>query len=74
MQGMLSRKQAAERLGMSEDTLDAERRAGRLAYVQRKANGRVWIPEEAIAEYIARATHPARPARVIVDTYRKKRR
>ena len=73
MIGMLSRKQAAERLGMSVITLDRERVAGRLSYVQRKENGRVWIPEEAIAQYIARAMHPAEPERPIRDTYRKRR-
>jgi hypothetical protein len=42
-------------------TLDAERSSGHLAYIQRKPGGKVWITEEAIAEYLARATHPARP-------------
>ena len=34
---------------------------GRLAYIQRKPGSKVWITEEAIAEYLARATHQARP-------------
>lgn len=58
---LLTRKQAAARLGMSLPTLDAERSTGRLAYIQRKSGSKVWITEEAIAEYLARATHQARP-------------
>lgn len=58
---LLTRKQAAARLGMSLPTLDAERSAGRLAYIQRKPGSKVWITEEALAEYLARATHQARP-------------
>lgn len=58
---LLSRKDAAAKLGVSLVTLDAERNSGRLAYIQRKPGGKVWVTEEAIAEYLARATHPARP-------------
>lgn len=58
---LLTRKQAAARLGMSLPTLDAERSAGRLTYIQRKPGSKVWITEEALAEYLARATHQARP-------------
>lgn len=58
---LLTRKEAAAQLGMSLPTLDAERNAGRLAYIQRKPGSKVWITEEAIAEYLARITHPARP-------------
>lgn len=58
---LLTRKEAAARLGMSLPTLDAERSAGRLAYIQRKPGSKVWITEEAIAEYLARITHQARP-------------
>ena len=54
-------KEAAARLGITVMTLDAERSSGHLAYIQRKPGGKVWITEEAIAEYLARATHPARP-------------
>lgn len=58
---LLSRKEAAAQLGVSLVTLDAERTGGRLAYIQRKPGGKVWVTQEAIAEYLARATHPARP-------------
>lgn len=72
---LLTRVQAAERLGISLATLDAERIAGNLAYIQRKKCGKVWITERAIQEYLARATHDARPARQpITNTYRKRRK
>lgn len=58
---LMTRKEAAAHLGVSLPTLDAERTAGRLAYIQRKPGSKVWITDEAIAEYLARATHQARP-------------
>lgn len=57
---LLTRKEAAARLGISVATLDAERASHHLAYIQRKPSGKVWITEAAIEEYLARATHPAR--------------
>ena len=74
MSKLLTRKQAAAQLGINVATLDAERSAGRLAYVQSKPGGKVWITEAAIEEYLARATHPARPERMVVQTYRKRRK
>lgn len=74
MDTLLTRKEAAARLGITVDTLDAERRGGFLAYIQRKPGGKVWITEAAIEEYLARATHPARPERMVVQTYRKRRK
>lgn len=74
MSGLLTRKEAAARLGITPATLDAERNSGHLTYIQRKPGGKVWITEEAIAEYLARATHPARPAvRGVSGTYRRRR-
>mgnify|MGYP001109738152 CR=1 FL=1 len=67
---LMTRKEAAAHLGMSLPTLDAERTAGRLAYIQRKPGSKVWITDEAIAEYLARATHQARPE---VKPYRRRR-
>lgn len=61
MPNLLRRKEAAVRLGMSLVTLDAERNNGHLAYIQRKRGGKVWITDEAILEYLQRATHPAKP-------------
>lgn len=74
MKELLTRKEAAERLGLSVATLDEERRGGFLAYIQRKPGGKVWITEAAIEEYLARATHPARPQREVQWTYRKRRK
>lgn len=71
MSTLLDRKSAAARLGIGVATLDAERRSGHLSYIQRKPGGKVWITEDAIAEYLARATHPARPD---VKTMRNGRR
>lgn len=61
MCALLTRKEAAARLGVTVATLDAERAGGHIAFVQRKPGGKVWISEEALEEYIARATHQARP-------------
>ena len=71
---LLTRKEAAAQLGISVDLLDQERSAGRLAYIQRKPGCKVWITNEAIAEYLARATRQARPdfARNR-ETYRRRR-
>lgn len=73
MSKLLTRKEAAERLGISLETLDQLRRSRKIDYVQMKPNGRVWISEEAIEVFIARSTHQARPANEVVDTYRKRR-
>ena len=73
MSGLLTRKEAAAKLGVTVATLDAERASGHLAYIQRKPGGKVWISETAIEEYIARATHPARPVRTAQQTLRKRR-
>lgn len=73
MAGMLTRKETAARLGVSLETLDQLRRQGHLAYVQHRKGGKVWISEDAIAEYIARITHPAMPVKQVVNTYRKRR-
>lgn len=70
----LTRKEAAARLGISERTLDSERSAGYLSYIQRKPGGKVYITEDAIAEYLARATHQARPElKLTQGTYRRRR-
>lgn len=74
MSTLLTRKEAAAKLGVTVATLDAERTSGHLAYIQRKPGGKVWITEEAISEYLTRATHPARPlVRTNRDTFRKRR-
>lgn len=73
MTKLLTRLEAAEMLGISHDTLDRLRAEGKIAYIQHKPGGKVWITEDAIAEYIARATHPAEPVRSVVKTYRNRR-
>lgn len=74
MCALLTRKEAAARLGVSLPTLDAERLSGHLAYIQRKPGGKVWISETAIEEYLARATHAVRHApRSQTGTYRNRR-
>lgn len=73
MDELLTRQQAAEILGISVSTLDIERQEGRLTYIQRKRNGRVWITQEAIREYLARGTQKATPVRFVKDTYRRRR-
>lgn len=80
MGALLTRQQAAERMGISLDLLDRLRRSGELTYVQHRPGSKVWIPESAISEYFARITRPARPApsqtAVVppLKTYRKQRK
>lgn len=77
MDNMLSRQQAAERMGISLDVLDRLRSSGDLAYVQHRKGSKVWIPEWAITEYFSRITRPARIPQsepvVVLKTYRKRR-
>lgn len=72
MSNLLTRQEAAERMRVSTMTVDRLRKAGKLKYVQGMPNGKVWIPEEAIAEYFARMTRSAVPQ--IAETYRKRRK
>lgn len=72
---LLTREQAAERLGISVSTLDYERVAGNLEYIQRKRYGKVWITDDAIKAYLARGTHNVKPERpAIQNTFRKRRK
>lgn len=72
MSNLLSRKEAAERLGISVVTLDEARKFGRIAFIQRVPGGRCFFTEEAIKEYISRCTHPARPiTKAVGSTYRR---
>lgn len=74
---MLSRQQAAERMGISLDVLDRLRISGELAYVQHHKGSKVWVPEWAIEQYFARITRPARPVQkepVMVQWTLRKRR
>lgn len=73
MEKLLTRKEAAELLGISIATLDIARSSGLISYVQYVPNGCVFFTHEALQEYIAKCTRRAKP----VDrrnTYRKVRR
>ena len=73
MQNLISRKQAAEMLGISIKTLDQARINGQIAFVQFVENGCVYFTETAIEEYIAKSTHRVRPPEDNRTTYRKRR-
>ena len=71
--GFLTRKEAAEILGISIATLDAARNNGLISYVQYVQNGCVYFTSAGLQEYIAKCTHRAKPAEKNA-TYRKPRR
>lgn len=74
MANLLTRKDAAARLGISVVTLDEARRCGHIAFIQRKEGGKVFFSEDAIAEYLARYTHPVNiKHKSCGETYRRKR-
>ena len=72
MEKLITRKEAAELLGISLATLDAARNDGLISYVQYANNGCVYFTEVGIQEYIARSTHRAKP-KESGSTYRKRR-
>ena len=72
MEKLITRKEAAARLGISTKTLDAARFSGRISYIQYVENGCVYFTEKNIQEYIARRTHQAKPVPV-TSTYRRRR-
>ena len=61
MEKLYTRKEAAEVLGIGLTTLDAARKGGLIAYVQYVHNGCIFFTESGLQEYIARASHRARP-------------
>ena len=70
---MFTRKDAAQILGISIDTLDQVRRDGLISYVQYVENGSVYFTETGLREFIARCTHRAKPINNRL-TYRNPRR
>lgn len=72
MEKLITRKEAAARLGISTKTLDAARFSGRISYIQYVENGCVYFTEKNLQEYIARRTHQAKPVQV-TNTYRRRR-
>ena len=73
MEKLLTRKQAAEYLGISLTQLDEARKLKRIAYIQYVRNGSVYFTEQALEEYVARSTHRAGPLEPNRTTYRKQR-
>ena len=69
---LIKRKEAAEMLGLSMDTMDRERMDGLITYVDYVEYGCVYFTEVGLQEYIARSTHRARP-KDNNPTFRKKR-
>ena len=72
MEKLITRKEAAEILGISIATLDAARNNGLISYVQYVQNGCVYFTAEGLQEYIAKCTHRAKPVERSA-TYRKPR-
>ena len=73
MEKLITRKEAAEILGISIATLDAARNNGLISYVQYVQNGCVYFTATGLQEYIAKCTHRAKPVERSA-TYRKPRR
>lgn len=74
MNDLLTRKQAAERLGVSLVTLDEERAAGRIGYIQRAPGCKVYFRPSDLEAWLARNTHQPIPLQVLGrTTYRRKR-
>ncbi len=61
MDKLITRKEAAQFLGISIATLDAARSNGQISYVQYVENGCVYFTEAGLQEYIAKSTHRAKP-------------
>ena len=74
MERLITRKEAAQILGISIATLDAARNNGQISYVQYVPNGCVFFTESGLQEYIAKCTHRAKPSEAVVTTYRKPHR
>ena len=72
MEKLITRKEAAEILGISIATLDAARNNGLISYVQYVQNGCVYFTAAGLQEYIAKCTHKAKPVERST-TYRKPR-
>lgn len=74
MEKLLTRKEAAEYLGISLTQLDEARKKKKIAYIQYVQNGSVYFTPQALEEYVARATHRAGPEEPNRTTYRKPRK
>ena len=72
MEKLITRKEAAQILGISIATLDAARHNGLISYVQYVQNGCVYFTNACLQEYISKCTHRAVPTEKR-ETYRKPR-
>ena len=70
MEKLITRKEAANLLGISLATLDAARNNGLISFVQYVDNGCVYFTEAGLQEYVARCTHRAVP-KTRRETFRK---
>ena len=61
MDKLITRREAANLLGISIATLDAARSSGLISYVQYVPNGCVYFTDACLQEYIAKCTHRAKP-------------
>lgn len=74
MNDLLTRKQAAERLGVSLVTLDEERAAGRIGFIQRAPGCKVFFRESDLDTWLARNSHQPIPVQILSrETYRRRR-
>lgn len=71
MEKLITRKEAAQILGISIGTLDAARNNGQISYVQYVPNGCVFFTDSGLQEYIAKCTHRAKPEEKPGFTYRR---
>ncbi len=71
MERLITRKEAAQILGISIATLDAARNNGQISYVQYVPNGCVFFTDAGLQEYIAKCTHRAKSEEKAGFTYRK---
>ncbi len=72
MEKLITRKEAAEILGISIATLDEARNSGLISFIQYVPNGCVYFTSAALQEYIAKSTHRAKPIEK-KETYRNVR-
>ena len=71
LERLITRKEAAQILGISIATLDAARNSGQISYVQYVPNGCVFFTDSGLQEYVVKCTHRARPEEPARMTYRK---
>lgn len=73
MDKLLSRQEAARRLGIGVTALDDIRRSGCIEYIQYVENGRVFFTENSIQQFIDKSTHRVIHRPAPKQTLRKRR-